>query len=86
MVCAKQGAALAFENIYQYQIYKGGEASRHKLLGELAFRFCPDIASDYQRLYDMSCNARYINYRHPVEVANLARHLMVLIKKFCIKS
>lgn len=75
---------IKLEDIYQYQNFMNlRSVSRHKILGNLAWKHCPQIALEYSRLFDLSINARYINYRQPAEVTILSRSLMSKIKNYC---
>lgn len=72
-------------SVFQYQHLLGlWRKSRHKITGDLCEKLCPEIASDYARLYDMSANARYTNYRQPIEVANKSRAILLMIKKYVL--
>ena len=74
-------------DISQYQNISGKrELSRHTVLGDLVYKHCADISEDYDWLKDMSMNARYVNYQHPIEVANKAKRLMLQIKKHCVSE
>jgi len=84
-ISSTSNGKVTIHDISQYQNVSGKrELSRHTVLGDLVYKYCPDIHPDYDWLKDMSMNARYVNYQHPQEVANKAKTLMTRIKKFCI--
>ncbi len=55
---------------------KANQEGRHGFQLNLVKRLCPKVAFEYQRLLDMSVNARYHNYKYEKKEATMAKRYL----------
>lgn len=59
--------------------------SKHEFRKELVEIHCQEIADIFDRLHDLSNNARYVDYKLDRKDSDLARASLKRIKEFCTK-
>lgn len=74
----------SFEALYEDK--KDDREGRHGFQLNLVKKYCTSVAYSYQRLWDMSVNARYLNYKYEKREATLAKRYLDEIKEFVIKN
>ncbi|GAB6011041.1 hypothetical protein [Viscerimonas tarda] len=61
---------------------KQNQEGRHGFQSRLVVEMFPEIRYEYERLHDMSTNARYLNYSYVREEATLAKVYLLKIKEY----
>lgn len=74
----------SFETLYEDK--KEDHEGRHGFQLNLVKRNCPSIRYQYQRLWDMSVNARYHNYKYEKTEATMAKKYLDDVKEFVLNN
>ena len=68
---------------FYFRVNNPMRLSKHSLLSNLVEEKFPEIATDYNKLRDISWSARYNNYKYSREISNEAKKRLQKIKEFC---
>lgn len=83
-VKAEKGHKYVIKNFDEYYRHNKHLApNKHELLLNLTFEHCPEIATEYNQLFDLCMNARYHEYKIDRTISNEAKEFLFKIKSYC---